>query len=78
MIWKDAETDEWLKLGRSALTETDRAKYYAMVQQKVMQAHLWIPVLNINMDDVVNKKVKGARPHVIYQSTFYKGLVTSF
>jgi peptide/nickel transport system substrate-binding protein len=74
MNWKDAETDEWLKLGRAALTEADRAKYYALVQQKVMQEHLWMPVLNINMDEVVNKKVKGARPHMIYQNTFYKGL----
>jgi peptide/nickel transport system substrate-binding protein len=78
MNWKDAETDEWLKQGRAALTEADRAKYYAMVQQKVMQEHLWMPVLNINMDEVVNKKVKGARPHMIYQNTFYKGLDTSF
>ena len=54
------------------------AKYYALVQQKVMQEHLWMPVLNINMDEVVNKKVKGARPHMIYQNTFYKGLDTSF
>ncbi len=77
MNWKDAETDEWLKLGRSALTEADRAKYYAMVQQKVMREHLWIPVLNINMDEVVNKKIKGARPHMIYQNTFYKGLDAS-
>ncbi|MBR1141997.1 ABC transporter substrate-binding protein [Bradyrhizobium sp. AUGA SZCCT0431] len=77
MNWKDAETDEWLKLGRSALTEPDRAKYYAMVQQKVMQEHLWIPVLNINMDQVANKKIKGARPHMIYQNTFYKGLDAS-
>ena len=36
MNWKDAETDEWLKLGRSALTEADRAKYYALVQQKAI------------------------------------------
>jgi peptide/nickel transport system substrate-binding protein len=78
MNWKDAETDEWLKLGRAALTEADRARYYALVQQKVMQEHLWIPVLNINMDEVVNKKVKGARPHMIYQNTFYKGLDVSF
>ena len=77
MNWKDAETDEWLKLGRSALTEADRAKYYALVQQKVMQEHLWIPVLNINMDQVANKKLKGARPHMIYQNTFYKGLDAS-
>ena len=37
-----------------------------------------MPALHINMDDVVNKKVKGARPHVIYQNTFYKRLATSF
>ena len=43
-----------------------------------LQEHLWMPVLNINMDEVVNKKVKGARPHMIYQNTFYKGLDTSF
>jgi len=77
MNWKDVETDEWLKLGRAALTEPDRAKYYALVQQKVMREHLWIPVLNINMHQVVNKKIKGARPHMIYQNTFYKGLDAS-
>ena len=74
MNWKDAETDAWLKQGRSALTETDRAKYYALVQQKVTREHLWMPVLNINMDQVANKKISGARPHMIYQNTFYKGL----
>ena len=74
MNWKDAETDDWLKQGRSALTEADRAKYYALVQQKVMREHLWMPVLNINMDQVANKKITGARPHMIYQNTFYKGL----
>jgi peptide/nickel transport system substrate-binding protein len=78
MNWKDAETDEWLRLGRAALTEADRAKYYAMVQQKAMREHLWMPVLNINMDQVTNKKVKSARPHMIYQNTFYKGLDAGF
>jgi peptide/nickel transport system substrate-binding protein len=74
MNWKDAETDAWLKQGRSALTEADRTKYYALVQQKVTREHLWMPVLNINMDQVANKKITGARPHMIYQNTFYKGL----
>ena len=78
MNWKDAETDQWLALGRAALTEADRAKYYAMVQQKVMREHLWMPVLNINMHQVTNKKLKGARPHMIYQNTFYKGLDVTF
>jgi peptide/nickel transport system substrate-binding protein len=77
MNWTDAETDEWLKLGRSALTEADRAKYYALVQQKVTREHLWMPILNINMHQVTNKKIKGARPHMIYQNTFYKGLDAS-
>jgi peptide/nickel transport system substrate-binding protein len=77
MNWKDAETDAWLKQGRSALTEADRARYYALVQQKVTREHLWMPVLNINMDQVANKKITGARPHMIYQNTFYKGLDVS-
>ena len=78
MNWKDAETDEWLKQGRAALTSEDRAKNYALVQQKAMREHLWIPVLNINMDQVTSKNLKGMRPHMIYQNTFYKGLDASF
>jgi peptide/nickel transport system substrate-binding protein len=74
MNWKDAETDAWLKQGRSALTETDRTKSYGLVQQKVMREHLWMPVLNINMDQVANKRISAARPHMLYQNTFYKGL----
>jgi peptide/nickel transport system substrate-binding protein len=78
MNWKDAETDLWLKQGRAALTAEDRSRYYALVQQKVMGEHLWMPVLNINMHEVTNKKLKGMRPHMIYQNTFYKGLDASF
>jgi peptide/nickel transport system substrate-binding protein len=74
MNWKDTETDAWLKQGRSALTESDRIKAYALVQEKVMREHLWIPVLNINMDQVANKRITSARPHMLYQNTFYKGL----
>ena len=74
MNWKNDETDETLRLGRAALTDADRARYYAAVQQQVTREHLWIPVLNINMHQVTNKKLKGARPHMIYQNTFYKGL----
>jgi peptide/nickel transport system substrate-binding protein len=69
--------DEWPKRGRFALTEADCAKYYALAQQRVMKEHLWIPVLNINMDQVANKKIKNARPHMLYQNTFYKGLDVS-
>jgi peptide/nickel transport system substrate-binding protein len=37
-----------------------------------------MPVLNINMHTVSNKKLKNYRPHMIYQNTFYKGLDASF
>jgi peptide/nickel transport system substrate-binding protein len=78
MNWKDGETDAWLKQGRAALTAEERTRAYTLVQQKVTTEHLWMPVLNINMHQVSNKKLKGMRPHMIYQNTFYKGLDASF
>ncbi|QQS12730.1 MAG: ABC transporter substrate-binding protein [Rhodospirillales bacterium] len=78
MNWKDEQTDEWLKLGRSSLTEADRAKYYGMVQKRIHEQHLWMPVVNIPMFTTSSKKLKGVRPHMLYQNTFYKGLDYSF
>ncbi len=74
MNWKDAETDQWLALGRTSLTSADRAKYYGLVQERAMTEHLWMPVLNVNLYLVTSKKLKGARPHMLYANTFYKGL----
>jgi peptide/nickel transport system substrate-binding protein len=76
--WKDANTDELLRKGRAALTDADRAKYYALAQQLVTEEHLMMPVMNVAMYMVTNKKLKGARPHMLYQNTFYKGLDYSF
>jgi peptide/nickel transport system substrate-binding protein len=78
MNWKNEQTDQWLTAGRMALTAADRAKYYGLVQEQVMKEHLWMPVLNINLYLVTNKKLKGARPHMLYANTFYKGLDLSF
>ena len=78
MNWKDAETDSWLVTGRTALTDAERARAYGQVQEKVMAEHLWMPVLNINMYMVTNKRLKGARPHMIQANTFYKGLDLSY
>jgi len=74
MNWKDAETDEWIRQGRTALTDADRAKAYGLVQVKVHKEHLWMPVMNVHMYSTSNKKIKGNRAHMIYQNTFYKGL----
>jgi peptide/nickel transport system substrate-binding protein len=78
MNWKDEQTDQWLAQGRTALTAAERAKYYGLVQERAMTEHLWMPVLNINLYLVTNKKLKGARPHMLYANTFYKGLDLSF
>ena len=78
MNWNDAKTDEYLKMGRASLTEADRAKYYALAQQRVTAEHLWMPVMNIAMYTTSLKKLKGVRPHMLYQNTFYKGLDYSF
>jgi peptide/nickel transport system substrate-binding protein len=78
MNWKDEKTDEWLKLGRVALTDADRAKYYGLAQKHVTEQHLWMPVMNVAMYTTSNKKLKGVRPHMLYQNTFYKGLDYSF
>jgi peptide/nickel transport system substrate-binding protein len=78
MNWKDAKTDEWLKAGRVALTDADRAKFYGLAQKHVTEQHLWMPVMNVAMYATSNKKLKGVRPHMLYQNTFYKGLDYSF
>ena len=48
------------------------------MQKQVTEEHLWIPVMNVAMYQTTNKKVKDARPHMLYQNTFYKGLDVSF
>ena len=78
MNWKDEKTDEYLKMGKASLTDADRAKYYALAQDRVTSEHLWMPVMNIAMYATSNKKLKGVRPHMLYQNTFYKGLDFSF
>jgi peptide/nickel transport system substrate-binding protein len=72
--WKDPRTDELLSLGKAALTADDRTRNFQAVQDLVTEQHLMLPVLNINMHMVTHKRLKGARPHMLYQNTFYKGL----
>ena len=74
MNWKDAETDEWMRQGRVALTDADRAKAYGLVQEKIHKEHLWLPVMTVHMYSTANKRIKGNRAHMLYQNTFYKGL----
>jgi peptide/nickel transport system substrate-binding protein len=75
MNWKDEETDQLLRAAKAALRDDDRARNYALVQEKVMAEHLWIPVLHYPaLYQVTNMRLKGTRPHMLYGQTFYKGL----
>ena len=74
MNWNDRETDELLRRGKAALSDTDRAKFYGLAQQRVTAEHLWMPVMNVAMYVTSLKTLKGVRPHMLYQNTFYKGL----
>ena len=59
-------------------TPADRAAGNMAAQEIVMKEHLWIPVMNPRMYQTTTKKVKGARAHMLFQYTFYKGLDYSF
>ncbi len=72
--WKDPRTDELLSMGRRALTAEDRAKAYMEAQEHVMKNHLMMTVLDITVHEVTNNRLKGTRPHMLYNSTLYKAL----
>jgi peptide/nickel transport system substrate-binding protein len=72
--WKDPRTDELLAAGRAALTTEDRSKAYMAAQEVVMREHLMMTVLDITTHEVTNKRLKGTRPHMLYNSTIYKAL----
>ncbi|MBV8192132.1 MAG: ABC transporter substrate-binding protein [Alphaproteobacteria bacterium] len=78
MNWDDPQTDEYLRKGKASLSDADRAKYYGLAQQRVTEEHLWMPVMNVAMYTTSLKKLKGVRPHMLYQNTFYKGLDYSY
>lgn len=72
--WRDPRTDELLSAGRRALTDEDRTKAYMAAQELVMNEHLMMTVLDITTHEVTNKRLKGTRPHMLYNSTIYKAL----
>jgi len=78
MNWNDPQTDELLHKGKASLSDADRAKYYGLAQERVTSEHLWMPVMNVGMYVTSNKKLKGVRPHMLFQNTFYKGLDYSY
>ena len=56
------------------MRDDERARNYALVQEKVTAEHLLMPVLNFPTFEVTNKRLKGSRPHMLYAHALYKGL----
>jgi peptide/nickel transport system substrate-binding protein len=74
MNWKDAETDKWLAAGKAALNAQDKARAFGTVEERVTREHLWMPVVNVTLYTVANKRIKNVRGHPQYAIGFYKGL----
>ena len=76
--WNDPRTDALLSAGRRALTQDDRAKAYKEAQIHLMNEHLMMTVLDVTVHEVTNKRLKGTRPHMLYNATIYKALDLSY
>ncbi|WP_193171139.1 ABC transporter substrate-binding protein [Nisaea nitritireducens] len=74
MNWDNAQTDQWLKEGRGALTDADRAAAYGKVQKQVHDAVVWIPIVHEPMFVAAGPRLKPVEAHGIYGAGLYKGL----
>jgi peptide/nickel transport system substrate-binding protein len=61
-------------MSRRRRSADERARNYALVQEKVTAEHLYMPVVNLPTFEVTNTRLKGTRPHMLYGHAFYKGL----
>ena len=59
MNWNDPQTDDYLRKGKASLSDADRAKYYALAQQRVTEEHLWMPVMNVGMYTTSQQEAEG-------------------
>lgn len=78
MNWNDAETDQWLQEGKTALNDADRAAAYGKVLKKVHEAAVWLPLYHEPMFIVQSDKLEPVVPHNNYGAGLYKGLDLKF
>ncbi|WP_417673075.1 ABC transporter substrate-binding protein [Pseudodonghicola sp.] len=74
MNWNDPETDKLLYEGSIAVSDEVRAKDYGIVQEKVTEAAVWLPIYHKPMQIAYSKKLKPFTAHNIYGAGLYKGL----
>ncbi|MFC7704758.1 ABC transporter substrate-binding protein [Plastorhodobacter daqingensis] len=74
MNWDDAETDQWLQEGKTALDEDTRAEAYGKVLEKVHEAAVWLPLYHEPMFIAHTAALEPIVPHNNYGAGLYKGL----
>lgn len=74
MNWNDPETDKLLLEGSTAVDDAARAADYGLVQAKVQEAAVWLPIYHKPMQIAYSKKLKPFTAHNIYGAGLYKGL----
>lgn len=78
MNWDDAETDELLQAGKTALNAQERATAYGEVLRKVHEAAVWLPLYHEPMVLVQSTTLEPVVPHNNYGAGLYKGLDIKF
>ncbi|WP_426956763.1 ABC transporter substrate-binding protein [Muricoccus radiodurans] len=74
MNWQDAETDRFLRIAKSGLTQQERDAAIAGAQRRIAEANVWLPIAHEQLWLASTQRVEGARPHGIYGVALYKGL----
>jgi peptide/nickel transport system substrate-binding protein len=73
--WKDAETDRLLDAARETQSETERARLYRELQERLLAAQPVIPLYNDQRQTFYNKSmVKGIKAFGTYGVMLYKAL----
>ncbi len=78
MNWKDAQTDELLNKGITALNDADRAAAYGEVLKKVHEEAVWLPLYHEPMKIAASARLAPFKAHNIYGCGLYKGLDLKF
>ena len=78
MNWNDAETDELLQAGKTALDDATRAENYGAVLEIVHDAAVWLPLYHEPMVVAQSADLETVVPHNIYGAGLYKGLDLKF
>jgi peptide/nickel transport system substrate-binding protein len=72
--WSDAEVEDLLQQGKTAVDPAKRREIYAQLQHLLVQKVPQIWLFSTDLVHVMKKNVKGFTPH---PSTFFQGLVTT-